>query len=95
MKSLANLENNLQLLLQQYHDLQQQLAALQKENELQRAEIMQTHAELVQLKTDYSHLETAHALLSDTMEGEQRDRVKQRITNLIAQVDRAIEALKS
>ena len=95
MKSLSTLEGNLQLLLQQYKELQQQLVALQGENERQRAEIMQTHAELVQLKTDYSHLETAHALLADSVDAEERDRVRQRISNLIAQVDRALEALKS
>jgi hypothetical protein len=58
-------------------------------------EIMQTHAELVQLQTDYRHLETAHAILAENTDGEQRNRVKQRLTNLIAQVDRAIEVLKA
>ena len=93
MESLATLESNLLLLLQQYRDLQQQLVALQEENQHQRDEIMRTHTELLQLRADYKHLETAHALLLDEADGEKRERVKQRISNLIAQVDRALEAL--
>ena len=93
--SLSTLEDNLRILLKQYRDLQQQLADLQEENTRQRMEIMQTHAELVQLQTDYRHLETAHAILAENTDGEQRNRVKQRLTNLIAQVDRAIEVLKA
>ena len=95
MKALSTLETNLQLLIQQYRDLQKQLAELQNENERQREEILRTHAELVQLQTDYKHLETAHALLTENTDTEQRDRVRQRLSNLIAQVDRAIEALKA
>jgi hypothetical protein len=93
MESLATLESNLLLLLQQYRDLQQQLVALQEENQHQRDEIMRTHTELLQLRADYKHLETAHTLLLDEADGEKRERVKQRISNLIAQVDRALEAL--
>ena len=93
MESLATLEHNLLLLLQQYHALQQQLLALQEENELQRNEILRTHAELVKLKEDYKHLETAHALLAETTDNEHRKRAKQRLTNLIAQVDRVLDAL--
>lgn len=95
MDSLTLLETNLRALLAEYHDLQQQLLALQAENEQQREEIMRSHAELVKLKADYNHLETAHALLAENINPEQRDKVRQRINNLIAQVDRALEALKA
>lgn len=94
MDSLTLLETNLRALLAQYQDLQQQLLVLQAENEQQREEIMRSHAELVNLKADYNHLETAHALLAETIAPEQRDKVRQRINNLIAQIDRALEALK-
>lgn len=94
MDSLTLLETNLRALLAEYHDLQEQLLALQAENEQQREEIMRSHAELVNLKADYNHLETAHALLAETIDPEQRDKVRQRINNLIAQIDRALEALK-
>lgn len=94
MKSLAILEDNVNVLLAQYRDLQQQLLDLQQKNQSQREEIMRSHAELVKLREEYNHLETAYALLAENTDGEQRDRVRQRITNLIAQVDRALEALK-
>lgn len=94
MESLSTLESNLQLLLTQYHGLQEQVLDLRNENERQRDEIMRAHAELVQLKADYQHLETAYALLAENTDPEQRKRVRQRITNLVAQIDRALEALK-
>ncbi len=94
MESLSTLESNLEVLLKQYQGLQQQVLELQQANERQRQEMMRTHAELFQLKADYNHLETAHALLAESIDPEQRDKVRQRITNLIAQVDRALEALK-
>ena len=94
MKSLAILEDNVNVLLAQYRDLQQQLLNLQQKNQSQHEEIMRSHAELVKLRAEYNHLETAYALLAENTDGEQRDRVRQRITNLIAQVDRALEALK-
>ena len=94
MKSLATLESNVEALLTKYRQLQQQLLDLQQENERQREEMMRTHADYLQLKADYNHLETAYALLAEQTDGEQRDRVRQRLNNLIAQVDRALEALK-
>ena len=95
MESLVQLEYNLQQLLEQHNQLKQQLLDLQRENERQREEIMQSYAELVALKNDYKHLETAYALLAENTDDAQRERVKQRLSNLIAQVDRAIEALKN
>lgn len=95
MESLVQLEYNLQQLLEQHNQLKQQLLDLQRENERQREEIMQSYAELVTLKNDYKHLETAYALLAENTDEAQRERVKQRLGNLIAQVDRAIEALKN
>lgn len=95
MESLVSLENNVQALLEQYELLKQQLLDLQQENERQRDEIIRTHAELVQIKADYKHLETAYALLSENTDDEQRERVRTRLTNMIAQIDRAIDALRS
>lgn len=93
MNSLTSLETNLHILLQQYQDLYQQLQDLQKKNQQQREEIMRTHSELVQLRADYNHLETAHVLLAESTDTEHREQVRQRMTNLIAQVDRALAAL--
>lgn len=95
MQSLSSLEQNLLQLLSDYTALQEKYVALHQENERQREEMMRSHADLVKLRVDYQHLETAHALLCDTMDEEQRARAKQRITNLIAQIDRALAALKT
>ncbi len=94
MESLDSLEHNLRELLNRYEAQQQQITALQEENRRQREEIIRTHAELVKLKSDYNHLHTAHALVANDVDDEERARARQRITNLIAQVDRAIEVLK-
>lgn len=94
MESLSTLETNIKVLLEQYQGVQQQVLQLTQDLERQRKEMMRTHAELVQLKADYNHLETAHALLSESIDPDQRDKVRQRIANLIAQIDRALEALK-
>jgi predicted nuclease with TOPRIM domain len=94
MESLLALENNVQQLLEQHQQLKQQIVELQKENEHQRDEMMRTHSDLVKLKEDYNHLETAYAILAENTDGNQRERARQRLTNLIAQVDRAIDALK-
>jgi uncharacterized coiled-coil DUF342 family protein len=94
MESLSTLETNIKVLLEQYQGVQQQVLQLTQDLERQREEMMRTHAELVQLKADYNHLETAHALLSESIDPDQRDKVRQRIANLIAQIDRALEALK-
>ena len=94
MESLESLEHNLRELLNRYEAQQQQITALQEENRRQREEIIRTHAELVKLKSDYNHLHTAHAFVATDVDDEERARARQRITNLIAQVDRAIEVLK-
>jgi chromosome segregation ATPase len=94
MESLNSLEANVKLLLEQYQMLQQQLRELKLENERQRDEIMRTHAELVQIKADYNHLKTTHALLSENADAQHRDKARQRLPNIIAQIDRALEALK-
>lgn len=94
MESLESLEHSLRELLSRYEAQQQQITDLQEENQRQRDEIIRSHAELVKLKADYNHLYTAHALVANDVEDKERARARQRITNLIAQVDRAIEVLK-
>lgn len=94
MESLNLLEQNVRELLHRYEVQQQTIASLQQDNALQREEMIRVCAELAQLRTDYAHLQTAYALLSNDVSNEERMRVRQRINNLIAQVDRAIEVLK-
>lgn len=94
MESLNLLEQNVRELLHRYEVQQQTIVSLQQDNARQREEMIRVCAELAQLRTDYAHLQTAYALLSNDVSDEERMRVRQRINNLIAQVDRAIEVLK-
>ena len=95
MDSLTQLEHNLLQLLSQYQELQEDLRLLKEENIRQREEILQSHAELQQLKKDYTRLQTAHALLNgEGMNDEERQKARQRITSIISQIDRALEVLK-
>ena len=95
MESLVALAQNIQQLLAQYQKLQEEMQLLKEENIRQREEILQSHAELQQLKQEYQRLNTAHALLvSDEGHDEERQKAKQRLTALIAQVDKALEVLK-
>lgn len=94
MESLEQLEKNVQQLIAQYQGLELQLESLREDNMLQRQEIIQTHAELQQLKQEYVKLHTAHTLLlAKDATAEDRAHAKQKITNIIVQVDKAIEAL--
>ena len=94
MESLVVLEQNLQQLLSQYQKLQEDMQLLKQENIRQRDEILQSHAELQQLKMDYNRLQTAHALLAgDELAEEKRQKAKQRLTTIISQIDRALEVL--
>lgn len=94
MESLEQLEQNLLQLLNQYQELQLQMKSLQEENRRQREEIIQTHADIQQLKRDYNNLHTAHTmLLASEATAEDRAKAKQKITNIILQIDKALEAL--
>ena len=94
MESLEQLEQKLVQLFKQYQELQFQVKTLQDENKRQREEIIQTHADIQQLKRDYNKLHTAHTmLLASEATAEDRAKAKQKITNIILQIDKAIEAL--
>ena len=60
----------------------------------QRQEIINTHADLIELKKQYSKLQTAHTiLLGDDAKQQDRIDAKQKITNIILQIDKALELL--
>ena len=95
MDSLVLLEQNLHQLLAQYEELLEDMRLLKEENVRQREEILQSHAELQQLKKDYKRLQTAHALIIEQgTNEEERKKAKQRLTSLISQIDNALEVLK-
>lgn len=90
MQSLEELTQNLHLLLERYTALQQENARLREDAERQRAELIRTHSELLELQQQNRRLATAGALGS----AEGNELALKRINALIAQVDRAINALK-
>lgn len=89
MQSIESLSANVQRLLQRYEALQAECAQLRADNERQREELVRTHAELVALQQKNRRLATANALTSV----ETTEEASKRINALIAQVDRAIQAL--
>ena len=90
MQTLDLLSANIQELLERYAALQEEYAQLRKESELQREELIRTHSELMALQQQNKRLATANALTS----AENSEEAQKRLTSLIAQVDRAIAALR-
>lgn len=95
MESLVALEQNLQQLLSQYQKLQEDMQLLKEENIRQREEILQSHAELQQLKQQYNRLQIAHALITEEGHNEEEClKVRQKLTAIISQIDKALDVLK-
>ena len=90
MQALADLSTNVQHLLERYSALQEENARLKEERERQRQELIRTHSELLDLQQKNRRIATANAMTS----AETNEEALKRINALIAQVDRAIAALK-
>ena len=90
MKALSELSRNLHTLLERYQALQQENAALKEGIERQRQELIRTHGELLELQQKNRRLSVANAMSS----AENSEEATKRLNALIAQVDRAIAALK-
>ena len=90
MQVLDDLSRNVQTLLERYAALQQENAALRGDVERQRQELIRTHSELQQIQQQNRRLATANALTA----AETSEEATKRINALIAQVDRAINALR-
>lgn len=90
MQILDELSQNVHLLLERYSALQQENATLRLDIEKQRQELIRTHSELLDLQQKNRRIATANALTS----AEGAEEATKRLNALIAQVDRAIAALK-
>jgi hypothetical protein len=90
MKALDELSQNVHLLLERYSALQQENAQLRLDIEKQRQELIRTHSELLDLQQKNRRIATANALTS----AEGAEEATKRLNALIAQIDRAIAALK-
>jgi hypothetical protein len=90
MQALDELSQNVYLLLERYSALQQENAQLRLDIEKQRQELIRTHSELLDLQQKNRRIATANALTS----AEGAEEATKRLNALIAQIDRAIAALK-
>ncbi len=90
MQTLDDLSQNVHLLLERYQALQEENARLRGDVEKQREELIRTHSELAALQQQNRRIATANALSS----AEGSEEATKRLNALIAQVDRAIDALK-
>ena len=90
MQALNDLSQNVHILLERYTALQEENVRLKDERDRQRQELIRTHAELLDLQQKNRRIATANALTS----AETNEEALKRINALIAQVDRAIAALK-
>lgn len=90
MQTLDDLSQNVHLLLERYQALQEENARLRGDVEKQREELIRTHSELAALQQQNRRIATANAMSS----AEGSEEATKRLNALIAQVDRAIDALK-
>lgn len=90
MQALDDLSQNVHLLLERYEALQQENARLREDGEKQRAELIRTHSELLELQQQNRRLATVNSLTAM----ESKEIAYKRVSALIGQVDRAINALK-
>ncbi len=90
MQALDQLSENVHLLLERYSALQQENAQLREDIKNQREELIRTHSELLELQQQNRRLATAGMMVSE----ESNELAIKRLNALIAQVDRAISALK-
>jgi hypothetical protein len=90
MQALDDLSQNVQLLLQRYQALQKENVQLREDVDRQRQELIRTHADLLDLQQKNRRLATANDLTA----AETNEEALKRLNALIAQLDRAINALK-
>lgn len=90
MQVLDDLSQNVHLLLERYEALQQENARLKEDVECQRQELIRTHSELLELQQKNRRIAVVNAMNT----AENSEEATKRLNALIAQVDRAINALK-
>ena len=90
MQALDDLSQNVHLLLERYTALREENMRLKQDIENQRQELIRTHGELLSLQQQNRRIATANAMTA----AEGSEEALKRINALIAQVDRAIVALK-
>lgn len=90
MQALDDLSQNVRDLLERYEALQQENARLKEDIEKQRQELIRTHSELQELQQKNRRIAVVNAMNT----AEISEEATKRLNALIAQIDRAINALK-
>jgi methyl-accepting chemotaxis protein len=90
MQVLDDLSQNVRDLLERYEALQQENARLKEDVERQRQELIRTHSELLELQQKNRRIAVVNAMNT----AENSEEATKRLNALIAQIDRAINALK-
>ncbi len=90
MQVLDDLSQNVRDLLERYEALQQENARLKEDVERQRQELIRTHSELQELQQKNRRIAVVNAMNT----AENSEEATKRLNALIAQIDRAINALK-
>jgi chromosome segregation ATPase len=88
---LQEIEQNVSRLVAAYEQARRDNAALQTELRQKDEELFNLRSEIKQAQADLRNLQIAHALTVDTP---QRQKAKNHIRSIIADIDKAIDTLK-
>lgn len=91
MESLDRLQANIRALIEKQEAIMEENRLLTEDNRRQHDELLRSHAEIVQLRHELRDVSTAASMLGDE---EQREKARLYLTQIIRQVDSAIETLK-
>lgn len=91
MESLDRLEQNIRALLLKQSTIMEENRLLTEDNRRQHEEIMRCHAEIVQLQHELRDVRTAASLIGSDAS---REKARLYITQIINQVDSALNVLK-
>lgn len=91
MEQLQEIEQNVSRLIEAYKQARRENVALQEQLKQQNDELFVLRTQIKQTQTDLRNLQIAHAL---TVDSPQRQKAKNHIQSIIADIDRTIDVLK-
>ena len=87
---ISGFESKLRKLISEYKSLQAQNAQLKADLERKQTDLMLAHQEVLELRKNYDHLQTARNLgVSETEKAES----KQQITKMVREIDKCLALL--
>ena len=91
MEQLQEIEQNASRLIEAYKQARRENVPLQEQLKQQNDELFVLRTQIKQTQTDLRNLQIAHAL---TVDSPQRQKAKNHIQSIIADIDRTIDVLK-